>query len=114
MTSISRFTTAFILASAVFLSSIAGFAQTTQTSQQPGKTDKTATSTQPQDQTATATTAKNDTSKTLPALPAGSNKPLSVNDDPNMIGKRNINKGIISKMSGSTEKEVRMGRELAA
>jgi predicted Zn-dependent protease len=31
-----------------------------------------------------------------------------------MIGKRNINKGIIASMSGSTEKEVRMGRELAA
>jgi beta-barrel assembly-enhancing protease len=31
-----------------------------------------------------------------------------------MIGKRNINKGIIAKMSGSTEKEVRLGRELAA
>src|SRR5258705_1337543 len=31
-----------------------------------------------------------------------------------MIGKRNINSGIISKMSGSTEKEVRLGRELAA
>ena len=31
-----------------------------------------------------------------------------------MIGKRNINKGIIAKMSGSTEKEVRLGRELGA
>jgi predicted Zn-dependent protease len=31
-----------------------------------------------------------------------------------MIGKRNINSGIIAKMSGSTEKEVRMGREAAA
>jgi len=31
-----------------------------------------------------------------------------------MIGKRNINKGIIAKMSGSTEKEVRLGRQLAA
>jgi predicted Zn-dependent protease len=31
-----------------------------------------------------------------------------------MIGKRNINSGIIAKMSGSTEKEVRQGREAAA
>jgi len=31
-----------------------------------------------------------------------------------MIGKRNINTGIIAKMSGSTEKEVRQGREAAA
>jgi predicted Zn-dependent protease len=114
MTSISRITTAFILVSAVILSSIAGFAQTTQTTP---STDKTASSTKSQDQTATATTAKNDSkndTKAPPPLPPKSNKPLSVNDDPNMIGKRNINKGIIAKMSGSTEKEVRMGRELAA
>jgi len=111
MTSISRITTAFILVSALSLGSIAGFAQTTQTNP---STDKTKTSTPSQDQTTTATTAKNDTSKALPPLPAGSNKPLPVNDDPNMIGKRNINKGIIAKMSGSTEKEVRLGRELAA
>ncbi len=116
MTSISRVTTAFILASALIFSSIAGFAQTTQTSTSPdktAKTDKTNSSTQSPDQAAPATTAKNDT-KAPPPLPAKSNKPLSVNDDPNMIGKRNINKGIIAKMSGSTEKEVRMGRELAA
>jgi predicted Zn-dependent protease len=31
-----------------------------------------------------------------------------------MIGKRNINKGIIAKMSGSIEKEVALGRSLAA
>ena len=31
-----------------------------------------------------------------------------------MIGKRKINSGIIASMSGSTEKEVRLGRELAA
>jgi beta-barrel assembly-enhancing protease len=114
MTSISRITTAFILVSAVILSSIAGFAQTTQT---VPATDKTANTKQSPDQTATATTAKNDTknnANALPPLPAKSNKPLSVNDDPTMIGKRNINKGIIAKMSGSTEKEVRMGRELAA
>jgi len=114
MTSISRISTAFILVSAVILSSIAGFAQTTQTIP---STDKTASTRQSQDQTATATTAKNDTktdTKALPPLPAKSKQPLSVNDDPTMIGKRNINKGIIAKMSGSTEKEVRMGRELAA
>lgn len=109
MTSISRITTAFILASALILSSIAGLAQTTQT---PAATDKT-TAAQEQTATTAKTDAKKDT-KTPPPLPASSNKTLSVNDDPNMIGKRNINKGIIAKMSGSTEKEVRMGRELAA
>jgi predicted Zn-dependent protease len=48
-----------------------------------------------------------------PTKPA-STKPLATNEDPSMIGKRNINKGIVASMSGSTEKEVRMGRELAA
>jgi beta-barrel assembly-enhancing protease len=40
-------------------------------------------------------------------------KPLSVNEDPAMIGKRNINKGIIGKLSGSMEKDVAIGRQLA-
>jgi predicted Zn-dependent protease len=47
--------------------------------------------------------------------PAKTNtKPLAVDEDPAMIGKRNLNKGLISKMSMSTEKEVRLGRQLAA
>ncbi|HKP46045.1 MAG TPA: M48 family metallopeptidase [Pyrinomonadaceae bacterium] len=102
MNSFSRVATAFLLVSAIILSSIAGLAQTTQS------TEKTNTAAESQAQT----TAKNDPPK-APA-PAVNKKPLSVNEDPNMIGKRNINKGIIAKMSGSTEKEVRMGRELAA
>jgi predicted Zn-dependent protease len=84
--------------------SVVTFAQTTDTA----KTDKS------KDTTQDSTVAKTDSSKTLPSLPAGSGKPLSVNEDPAMIGKRNINKGIIAKMSGSTEKEVKLGRELAA
>jgi len=41
-------------------------------------------------------------------------RPLSVNEDPRMIGKRNINTGIWAKMSGSLEKEVALGQQLAA
>jgi predicted Zn-dependent protease len=41
-------------------------------------------------------------------------RPLSTNEDPNMIGKRNINTGIIAKMSGGTNKEIALGRQLAA
>jgi predicted Zn-dependent protease len=41
-------------------------------------------------------------------------KPLSVNEDPGMIGKRKINSGLIAKMAGSMEKEVALGRQLAA
>ena len=104
MNSFSRLVTALVLVSSVLASSIAGFAQTTNTAKAQ-KSDDSAQST---------TAAKKDTSQTLPTMPASSGKPLSVNEDPAMIGKRNINKGVIAKMSGSTEKEVRLGRELAA
>ena len=100
MNSFSRLVTALVLVSSVLAGSIAGFAQTAT----PQKTSAPAT----------ATTAKTDTPKIATTIPASSGKPLSVNEDPAMIGKRNINKGIIAKMSGSTEKEVKLGRELAA
>ena len=42
-------------------------------------------------------------------------KPLSEKEDPRLIGKRNINKGIlIPKMAGGLDKEVSLGRQLAA
>lgn len=100
MNSFSRLVTALVLVSSVLAGSIAGFAQTAT----PQKTSAPATT----------TTAKTDTPKIATTIPASSGKPLSVNEDPAMIGKRNINKGVIAKMSGSTEKEVKLGRELAA
>ena len=115
--------TALVLATSLLASSLAVVAQTPQ-SQTPqstdqkqnsttqtnstGATNSTATQTSP---TTTPTDAKN--TETTTAV-ARSNKPLSTNENPDMIGKRNINSGIIAKMSGSTEKEVRMGREAAA
>lgn len=102
MNSFSRIATALLLVSTVLVGSIAGFAQTSQSG------------TQSQEQTATTAANKKDTTQKTPTSTAGSKKALSVNEDPALIGKRNINKGIIAKMSGSTEKEVRMGRELAA
>ncbi len=46
----------------------------------------------------------------------GDNKlqPLSVNEDPSKIGSRNINKGFIGWLGGSKDKEVAIGRQLAA
>src|SRR5256714_4511819 len=41
-------------------------------------------------------------------------RPLSTDEDPAMIGRRNINHGIIAHMSGSLEREVALGRQLAA
>jgi predicted Zn-dependent protease len=104
MNSFSRIATAMMLVSSMLLGSIAAFAQASQSG------------TPSQEQAATTTTNNKDkaAAKTPPATTASSKKTLSVNEDPNLIGKRNINKGIIAKMSGSTEKEVRMGRELAA
>jgi predicted Zn-dependent protease len=107
MNSFSRFVTGLVLVTSLLSGSIAGLAQTSQTQKTNDPTQSTTTA------TPSATVAKKDKSQTVP-LPAGSGKPLSVNEDPAMIGKRNINKGIIAKMSGSTEKEVRLGRELAA
>ncbi|MDQ3804050.1 MAG: M48 family metallopeptidase [Acidobacteriota bacterium] len=45
---------------------------------------------------------------------ASTNRTLSEKEDPRMIGKRKINGGLIASMSGSLEKEVNLGRQLAA
>jgi beta-barrel assembly-enhancing protease len=102
MNNFSRATSAFILTASLLASSVAAVAQTKPAEQQAEKTSQTQA-------------AKPDEKKTQPAATtAKSNKPLSTNEDPAMIGKRKINSGIIASMSGSTEKEVRLGRELAA
>ena len=101
MNNFSRATSAFVLPASLLVSSVAAVAQqapATKPAEDPQKTSQTPPPAQKQT-TPAATTAK-------------STKPLSTNEDPNMIGKRNINTGIIAKMSGSTEKEVRLGREL--
>jgi hypothetical protein len=102
MNSFSRIATAMMLVSSMLLGSIVAFAQTGQSG------------TQAQEQTASAAANSKDKDKASKTPAASSSKKLSVNEDPSLIGKRNINKGIIAKMSGSTEKEVRIGRELAA
>jgi len=116
----SRLVIALALASSLLASSITATALTRQQPQNSTQTqgqattgqDKTA---QDQNQSAKSTDNKKNQSA-VPAVPtkAPNAKPLSVNEDPSMIGKRNINKGIIAKMSGSTEKEVKLGQQLAA
>jgi len=103
MNSFSRATTAVLLAVSLLASSFAALAQTTNSTEQ----------------TQTSTATQTDQSKAkqqtqAPPAPKSSGKPLSTNENPDLIGKRNINSGIIAKMSGSTEKEVRQGREAAA
>ncbi|HEX8285005.1 MAG TPA: M48 family metallopeptidase [Pyrinomonadaceae bacterium] len=46
--------------------------------------------------------------------PSGSGKPLSEKEDPRLIGKRKINGGFINSISGGVDKEVSLGRQLAA
>ena len=97
MNNFSRATSAFVLMASLMAGSIAAVGQTTAPKQAPPEAKTT-----DQKKTTTASTATQ------------GKKVLSTNEDPSMIGKRNINSGIIAKMSGSTEKEVRMGREAAA
>src|SRR5687768_14995560 len=101
MNSFSRIATALLLATSLLAGSIRVIAQTTQTqtSQEPAKSEENSKDNKKADEKKSSTSSA---------------KPLSTNENPNMIGKRNINKGIIAGISGSTEKEVRLGRELAA
>ena len=64
-----------------------------------------------QDQSQSSTQSK---TQQQPSKQTAKTKPLSTNEDPTMIGKRNINKGIWGKMAGGMEGEVKMGRQLAA
>jgi predicted Zn-dependent protease len=111
MNNFSRATSALVLTASLLASSVAAVGQTstTKSTEQAQKTSQTQTTEAKQAEAKTEEKAQPATTTT-----ARSNKPLSTNENPDMIGKRNINTGIIAKMSGSTEKEVRQGREAAA
>src|ERR1044072_6988789 len=114
MNNFSRATSALVLTASLLMSSVAAVAQTT--ANKPA--DQTQKTSQTQSEEKKTQTEQKTDQKAAAAQPAATtakpNKSLSTNEDPNMIGKRNINSGLIAKMSGSTEKEVRMGREAAA
>jgi beta-barrel assembly-enhancing protease len=102
MNNFSRATSAFVLMASLMSGSLVAVGQTTASKpdQQPeAKVTDQKDQKKPAAATATSTSTR---------------KPLSTNEDPAMIGKRNINGGFIGKISGSTEKEVRQGREAAA
>src|ERR1700752_4748652 len=74
-----------------------------------GQTGQTASPTNDQEQ------LKKPATTNQPVVsPYTNSKPLSTDEDPSMIGKRKLNGGLISKMSMSVEKEVALGRQLAA
>ncbi|HJQ32427.1 MAG TPA: M48 family metallopeptidase [Pyrinomonadaceae bacterium] len=52
--------------------------------------------------------------QTAAAQPSNPGKPLSEKEDPRLIGKRKINGGFIASISGGMDKEVNLGRQLAA
>ena len=59
--------------------------------------------------------AKDEQVASAQPVSSSAGKPLSEKEDPRLIGKRNINKGIlIPKIAGGTDKEVSLGRQLAA
>src|SRR2546425_1011290 len=106
----SRAATAIGIGASLWFSSIAVLARP----QQPQSQTKDQTTAQGQS-TSSQTDQKNQKSASqAPQQTAANRKPLSTNEDPTMIGKRNINKGIWGKMAAGTEKEVREGRMLAA
>lgn len=98
--SLSRAVIALGIAMSLWLTSVAAVAAPRRTQ------DQKSSSSQQKDK---------DKAKPQPATTQSSRtKPLSTNEDPTMIGKRNINKGIWGKMASGTESEVKVGRQLAA
>ena len=116
----SRAVIAFGLGASLWIGSVSTFAAPQQSKDQ-GQTKNQSTpqtqSSSQQNQSATSSTDQAKAASTSPAPqtpPAKKGEPLPVNDDPEMIGKRNINKGLWGKLAAGTEKEVKMGRMLAA
>jgi predicted Zn-dependent protease len=101
----SRIAVASALAASLWTSAIAVVAAPQTPQQTPTTTQQT--SAPQKDSKAKSATAAQEQAK-----PASSGT-LSSKEDPNQIGKRNINTGVWAKMSTSTEKEVALGRQLA-
>jgi len=101
----SRLMTALVLSLSLWTSAIAVVARPAQLPQQ-----------QDQQTTAAQQDSKNkqDKQAQAPTAAPGNGKALASDEDPALIGKRKINNGLISKMSGSLEKEVAIGRQYAA
>lgn len=102
----SRYMTAMLLAFSLWMSAIAAVAAPATPPQQDNKTTAAQQDSKNKQDKPTTTTA--------PATTSHSGKPLSTDEDPAMIGKRKLNGGFFSWMAGGLEKEVALGRQLAA
>ncbi len=100
-TSISRMTTAFVLAASIGVGGIAPVSVHAAQGQQSAQAQKKEDS------------QKRDAKQEI-ASATNATRPLKVNEDPRMIGKRNINNGTIFTRGGSVEGEVRTGQRVAA
>jgi len=104
---LSRAVIAFGLGASLWVGAVSSFAAPQQTKDQ----DQSSTKSQSNQQNQKSSTTQ------APPQQASNKKPLSTGEDPEMIGKRNINKGIwaggILGAKG-VDSEVRMGRMLAA
>jgi hypothetical protein len=110
---LSRAVTATGLGVSLWVSSIAALAAP----QQPQTKDQTQSQNQPVSTQAGQNDQGSSTTQAPATQTASNKKPLSTGEDPTMIGKRNINKGIWSGGiigAKGTEAEVREGRMLAA
>lgn len=101
----SRTVTALALALSLWTSVIAVVAAPLQQSTPPQEQNKSEQKKEAQD-------AKQE-QKAQPAKTVD-RRPLKTDEDPAMIGKRKLNSGPIASLSGSTEKEIKIGRQLAA
>ncbi|HEX8174478.1 MAG TPA: M48 family metallopeptidase [Pyrinomonadaceae bacterium] len=113
MRSTSRSLTALVLALSIWAGAISAVAaplqqQTQEQQQQQQQTPQT------QQPPKAPTTGPTRTQQTAQTAQTTSRKPLSTSEDPAMIGRRKINSGLIASMSGSLEKEVALGRAIAA
>src|SRR6185436_6434269 len=110
---LSRAVIAFGLGASLWIGSVSSFAAPQQSKDQGQTKDKTAQQTSPsttdQKQSAPTSTDKAKASSSPQTAQtqtqASAKRPLSPNDDPEMIGKRNINKGFLCKETAATEKE---------
>jgi hypothetical protein len=113
----SRAATAIGLGISLWVSSVAALGAPQQTKDQtPGQNQTAAPQTGQQAPSKDTQAPPKDTPPKDTKVPQqqASNKTLSTNEDPTMIGKRNINKGLWGKLAAGTDKEVKAGRMLAA
>ncbi|PYS82820.1 MAG: peptidase M48 [Acidobacteria bacterium] len=111
----SRTLTALVVVFGLWAGSLTALASTLPAQQGAQQTPaKQASSDQKGQKSGDDTTATNAPESEPQATQAGSGRALSEKEAPRLIGKRNINKGIIAHMSGGLDKEVALGRQLAA